>query len=93
MFTSRLAREMKIFPYGRNIAGVVWAVMDKDRQDATRKRRAFTRVGDPSCEVKKARGITKSAAPASYEACRPQRQQTFIGCKGRRSRLEQTAFC
>jgi hypothetical protein len=65
MFMSRLAREMKIFPYGWNIAGVVSAVMDKDRQDAMRKRRAFTRVGDPSHEVKKARGIMKSAAPGS----------------------------
>jgi hypothetical protein len=65
MFTSRLAREMKIFPYGRNIVGVVSVVMDKDRQDATRKRRAFTRVRDPSREVKKAWGIAKSAAPGS----------------------------
>jgi hypothetical protein len=31
MFTSRLAREMKIFPYGQNIAAVVSVVMDKDR--------------------------------------------------------------
>jgi hypothetical protein len=31
MFMSRLACEMKIFPYGRNIAAVVSAVMDKDR--------------------------------------------------------------
>jgi hypothetical protein len=54
IFTSRLAREMNIFPYGRNIAAVVSAVMDKDRQDAARKHRAFTRVGDPSCEVKRA---------------------------------------
>jgi hypothetical protein len=54
MFTSRLAREMKIFPYGQNVAFVVSAVMDKDHQDATRKRRAFTRVGDPSREVKRA---------------------------------------
>jgi hypothetical protein len=30
IFMSRLAREMKIFPYGRNIAAVVSAVMDKD---------------------------------------------------------------
>jgi hypothetical protein len=45
IFTSRLAREMKIFPYGRNIAAVISAVMDKDQQDAARKRRAFTRVG------------------------------------------------
>jgi hypothetical protein len=63
MFTSRLAREMKIFPYGRNIAAVVSAVMDKDRQNATWKRWVFTRVTDPSREVKKAWGITKSAAP------------------------------
>jgi hypothetical protein len=53
IFTSHLAREMKIFPYGWNIAIVVSAVMDKDRQDAARKRRAFTRVGDPSREVKR----------------------------------------
>jgi hypothetical protein len=31
IFTSRVAREMKIFPYGRNIVAVVSAVMDKDR--------------------------------------------------------------
>jgi hypothetical protein len=63
MFTSRIAREMKIFPYGWNIVVVVSTVMDKDRQDATRKRRAFTWVGDPSREVKKARGVAKFAAP------------------------------
>jgi hypothetical protein len=56
---------MKIFPYGRNIAAVVSTVMDKDRQDAARKRRAFTRVGDPSREVKRARGGAKSTAPGS----------------------------
>jgi hypothetical protein len=33
-FTSRMARDMKIFPYGRNIATVVLAVMERDRQDA-----------------------------------------------------------
>jgi hypothetical protein len=65
MFTSRLAREMKIFPYGRNITAVVLTVMDKDHQDTTWKRRAFTRVGDPSREVKKVRGIAKSTAPDS----------------------------
>jgi hypothetical protein len=56
---SRLAREMKIFLYGRNFAAVVSAVMDKDRQDATRKRWAFTRVGDPSREVKRVWGSSK----------------------------------
>jgi hypothetical protein len=65
MFTSRLAPELKIFHYGWNIAAVVSAVMDKDRQDAARKRRAFARVGDPSREVKKARGVAKSGAPGS----------------------------
>jgi hypothetical protein len=37
MFTSRLAREMKIFPYKQNVSTVVTAVMEKDRQDAPRK--------------------------------------------------------
>jgi hypothetical protein len=63
--TSRLAREMKIFPYVRNIAAVVSAVMEKDRQDVSRKRRAFARVGDPRREVKMARGIVKSTAPGT----------------------------
>jgi hypothetical protein len=65
IFTSCLAREMKIFPYGRNIAVVVSTVMDKDRQDAARKRRAFTRVGDPTRKVKRVRGGAKAAAPGS----------------------------
>jgi hypothetical protein len=65
IFTSRMARELKIFPYGRNIAPVVSAVMDKDRQDAARKRRAVTRVGDPMREVKRARGGAKTTAPGS----------------------------
>jgi hypothetical protein len=65
IFTSRMARELKIFPYGRNIAAVVSAVMEKDRQDAERKRRAVSRVGDPFREAKKARGGAKSAAPGS----------------------------
>jgi hypothetical protein len=65
IFMSRMARELKIFPYGRNIAVVVSAVMDKDCQDAARKRRAITRVGDPMREVKRARGGAKSTAPGS----------------------------
>jgi hypothetical protein len=39
--------------------------MDKDRQDVAQKHRAFARVGDPSREVKRARGGAKSAAPGS----------------------------
>jgi hypothetical protein len=33
-FTSRMAHELKVFPYGRNIATVVSTVMERDRQDA-----------------------------------------------------------
>jgi hypothetical protein len=65
IFTSRMAHELKIFPCGRNIAAVVSAVMEKDRQDAAWKRRAVTRVGGPFREAKKERGGAKSAAPGS----------------------------
>jgi hypothetical protein len=33
-FRSRMARDLRVFPYERNIAAVVSAVMNKDRQDA-----------------------------------------------------------
>jgi hypothetical protein len=33
-FMSHMARDLKVFPYGQNIAAVVSAVMNKDRQDA-----------------------------------------------------------
>jgi hypothetical protein len=33
-YTSRMARDWKVFPYGRHIATIVLAVMNKDRQDA-----------------------------------------------------------
>jgi hypothetical protein len=56
---------MKIFPYGWNVAAVVSAVMEKDHQDASRKRRTFARVGDPRREVKMAWGIAKSATPGT----------------------------
>jgi hypothetical protein len=65
IFTSHMARELKIFPYGRNIVAVVSAVMEKNRQDVAQKRRAVTRVGDPFREAKKARGGAKYAAPGS----------------------------
>jgi hypothetical protein len=39
MCTSRLAREMKIFPYKQNVVAVVSVVMEKDRQDTSWKRR------------------------------------------------------
>jgi hypothetical protein len=62
-FTSRMARDLKIFPYGWNIAAVVSAVMEKDRQDVVQKRRAVVRIGDPFREAKKAWGAAKFAAP------------------------------
>jgi hypothetical protein len=37
-FTSCMARDLRVFPYGQNIAVVVLAVMNKDRQDAAQKR-------------------------------------------------------
>jgi hypothetical protein len=64
-FTSRMARDLKIFPYGRNIATVVSAVMEKDRQDAAQKHRAVVRIGDSFREAKKARAAAKSATPGS----------------------------
>jgi hypothetical protein len=61
-FTSRMARELKVFPYGRNIAAVVSAVMERDRQDTAQKRRAVVRIADPMREAKRARGSAKAAA-------------------------------
>jgi hypothetical protein len=67
MSTSRIARGLRIFPYGRNIAAVVSAVMNKDRQDAAQKHRAVIRLPDPRCEVKRARGSAKAAAPGGSQ--------------------------
>jgi hypothetical protein len=64
-FTSRMARDLKVFPYGRNIAVVVSAEMNKDRQDAAQKRRAVVRIADPMREVNRARGSAKAAASGS----------------------------
>jgi hypothetical protein len=62
IFTSRLAHEMKIFPYRRNAGAVMSAVMERDRQDASRKRRAYARLVDPRREAKMARASVKPAA-------------------------------
>jgi hypothetical protein len=61
LFTSRMVREWKVFPYGRNIAAVVSAVMDKDRQVAAQKRQAVVRLHD--ARPKRQRGAAKAAAP------------------------------
>jgi hypothetical protein len=65
LFLSRMARDLKVFPYGRNIAAVVSVVMNKDRQDAAQKRRAVVRIADPRCEAKRAPGSAKAAASSS----------------------------
>jgi hypothetical protein len=67
MSTSRIAHGLRIFPYGRNIAVVVSAVMNKDRQDAAQKRRAVIGLPDPRREAKRARGSVKAAAPGGSQ--------------------------
>jgi hypothetical protein len=67
MSTSRIARGLRIFPYGWNIAAVVSAVMNKDCQDAAQKRRAVIRLPDPRREAKRARGSAKAAAPGGSQ--------------------------
>jgi hypothetical protein len=64
-FTSHMARDLKVFPYGQNIAAGVSAVMNKDHQDAAQKRRAVVRLADPMREAKRARGSAKAAASGS----------------------------
>jgi hypothetical protein len=67
MSTSRIARCLRIFPYGRNIAAVVSAVMNKDRQDAAQKRRAIIGLPDARREAKRARGSAKAAIPGGSQ--------------------------
>jgi hypothetical protein len=63
-FTSRMARDLRVFPYGRNIAAVMSAVMNKDRQDAAQKRRAVIRLPNARRESKRARGVRRLSPPA-----------------------------
>jgi hypothetical protein len=60
-FTSRMVRDWKVFPYGRNIAAVVSAVMDKDRQGAAQKRQTVVRLHE--ARPKRQRGAAKATAP------------------------------
>jgi hypothetical protein len=55
-----MVREWRVFPYGRNIAAVVSAVMDKDRQGAAQKRQAAVRLVE--ARPKRQRGSAKAAA-------------------------------
>jgi hypothetical protein len=61
-----MVRDMRVFPYGRNIAAVVSAVMDKDRQEAAQKRRAVNRL--PEARPKRARGTAKSTSPGGNQS-------------------------
>jgi hypothetical protein len=65
-FTSCLARELRIFPYGRNIGAFVSAVMVKDRQDVQRKKRKVPlRLVDPCRDAKVVRPRAKGVAPSA----------------------------
>jgi hypothetical protein len=64
-FTSRMVRDWRVFPYGRNIAAVVSAVMDKDRQGAAQKRQAVVRLHE--ARPKRPRGTAKAAAPGGSQ--------------------------
>jgi hypothetical protein len=68
-FTSRMARDLRVFPYGQNIAAVVSAVMNKDRQDAAQKRRAVIRL--PEARPKMARGTAKATVPGGNQPTLP----------------------
>jgi hypothetical protein len=65
IFTSLLVCEMKIFPYERNVGGVVSTMMEKDRQDAPWKRWAYARLADPRHKATMARPSAKPAAPGA----------------------------
>jgi hypothetical protein len=64
-FTSRMVCDLRVFPYGWNIAAVVSAVMDKDRQGAVQKRQAVVRL--PEARLKRSRGTAKAAAPGGSQ--------------------------
>jgi hypothetical protein len=66
-FTSRMARDLRVFPYGWNIAAVVSAVMNKDRQDAAQNRQAVIRLLDARREAKRAQGSAKAAVPGGSQ--------------------------
>jgi hypothetical protein len=68
-FTSHMARDLKVFPYGQNIAAVVSAVMERDRQDAAQKRQAVVRIADPMCEAKRRGGARRLLHLAVANQC------------------------
>jgi hypothetical protein len=82
-FTSRMVRKWRVFPYGRNIAAVVSAVMDKDRQGAAQKRQAAVRLVDP--RPKRQRGGQRLRPPAeASRRCRRSRAPLRLARRLRR---------
>lgn len=65
-FTFCLVRDLKIFPYGRNIGVVVSAVMENDRQESLqKKRKAPLQLVDPRCDAKAPRPSVKGPTVAA----------------------------
>jgi hypothetical protein len=78
-FTSRMVREWKVFPYGRNIAAVVSAVMDKDRQGAAQKRQAVVRLHE--ARPQRQRRAAKATAPGGGQS--PLAAKSAVPASGR----------
>jgi hypothetical protein len=75
-FTSRLACELRIFPYRRNIGVVVSIVMEKDRQDVQRKKqKAPLWLMDPRRDAMVAQPSAKG--PLHLRRCLPR----GVGCR------------
>jgi hypothetical protein len=70
-FKSRMARDLRVFPYRWKIATVVSAMMNKDRQDAAQKRRAVIRLHDARREAKRARRSAKDTVPGGSQPTLP----------------------
>jgi hypothetical protein len=101
-FTSRMVREWRVLPYGRNIAAVVSAVMDKDRQGAAQKRQAVARLVE--ARPKRQRGSAKAAAPAEasrrwrrsrapLRLAKRRRRRQAPGAQNRRRQCRRPAEC
>jgi hypothetical protein len=61
-----MARDLRVFPYGRNIDVVVLVVMNKDRQEAAQKRRTVIRL--PEARPKRARGTVKATVSGGSQS-------------------------
>jgi hypothetical protein len=89
-FTSRMVRKWRVFPYGRNIAAVVSAVMDKDRQGAAQKRQAVVRLHE--ARPKKQRGLRSRPPLQPAGRWRPRSRLSPVG-RSRRRPPSRPAVC